>query len=58
MCPEFRGANVTIPLKERIVDLMDELDDTARKIGAMNTVVPNSRNAFVSPDSTPMHTDS
>jgi shikimate dehydrogenase len=41
MCPEFRGANVTIPLKEKIVDLMDELDDTALKIGAINTVVRN-----------------
>lgn len=40
--PCFRGANVTIPLKERIVPFLDVLDETARKIGAVNTVVPDS----------------
>ncbi len=43
-CPEFRGANVTIPLKEKMVGLMDEIDGTAKKIGAINTVVINPKN--------------
>ncbi|MCT4631784.1 MAG: shikimate dehydrogenase [Firmicutes bacterium] len=32
------GFNVTIPYKEKIIGLLDEIDDTARKIGAVNTV--------------------
>ncbi len=45
--PEFKGANVTIPLKEKIVSLLDALDDTARRIGAVNTIVPDTRNGHV-----------
>lgn len=33
-----RGLNVTIPYKERAADLIDELDPTTRKIGAVNTI--------------------
>ena len=33
------GANVTIPCKEKIIPLLDELSDTAVRIGAVNTVV-------------------
>jgi shikimate dehydrogenase len=33
------GANVTIPHKERIIDLLDSLDPLAERIGAVNTVV-------------------
>ena len=36
---EFRGLNVTIPYKERVIPLLDELDPLARKIGAVNTIV-------------------
>ena len=34
----FRGFNVTIPYKERIIPLLDELDEAARICGAVNTV--------------------
>jgi len=34
----FAGGNVTVPHKEAIFDLVDEVDDTARQIGAANTV--------------------
>lgn len=34
----FAGGNVTVPHKETIFDLVDEVDDTARQIGAVNTV--------------------
>jgi len=33
------GANVTIPHKESVLRLLDELDDDARRIGAVNTIV-------------------
>jgi len=32
------GANVTIPHKERMAPLLDQVEDTARRIGAVNTV--------------------
>ena len=34
----FAGFNVTIPYKERIMPLLDEIDDAARACGAVNTV--------------------
>ena len=34
----FRGINVTIPYKQVILPFLDELSDTARAIGAVNTV--------------------
>ena len=33
------GSNVTIPYKEMVIPLVDELDDFAREIGAVNTLV-------------------
>lgn len=35
----FAGANVTIPHKQAALAAVDELDDVARRIGAVNTVV-------------------
>ena len=35
----FRGLNVTIPHKESVMALCDRVDDTARRIGAVNTLV-------------------
>ncbi|MDZ7680639.1 MAG: shikimate dehydrogenase [Fodinibius sp.] len=35
----FLGANVTIPYKQVIADYLDEVDGTARTIGAINTIV-------------------
>lgn len=34
----FSGFNVTIPYKERVIPLLDEIDDAARICGAVNTV--------------------
>ena len=34
----IRGLNVTIPYKEAILPFLDDLDDEARKIGAVNTI--------------------
>lgn len=35
---ELRGLNVTIPYKEQIIPFLDELDEGARKIGAVNVI--------------------
>ncbi len=35
----LRGLNVTIPHKEAVLPLLDELDESARMIGAVNTIV-------------------
>lgn len=36
---DFLGINVTIPYKQAVIPFLDHLDDTARAIGAVNTVV-------------------
>ncbi len=36
--PEIQGLNVTVPYKEKIIDFLDEMDETALKIGAVNTI--------------------
>ncbi len=35
----FAGANVTVPHKEPVLTLMDEVSETAARIGAVNTIV-------------------
>jgi shikimate dehydrogenase len=35
----FAGANVTIPHKQAVIDLCDELDGVARRAGSVNTLV-------------------
>lgn len=35
----FRGVNITLPHKEAVLDLVDEMDETAKKIGAINTLI-------------------
>lgn len=36
---DLRGASVTVPHKEAVIPLLDEVDPVARKIGAVNTIV-------------------
>jgi shikimate dehydrogenase len=38
----IQGYSVTIPHKEKIIPLLDVLDENAKKIGAVNTVVNNN----------------
>jgi shikimate dehydrogenase len=35
----FRGVNVTIPHKQEVMKYLDEIDEEAREIGAVNTIV-------------------
>ncbi len=35
----FKAINVTIPYKEKVIPFLDSIDDKAKKIGAVNTVV-------------------
>jgi len=36
--PELKGLNVTIPFKEKIIELLDRVDDIAQEVGAVNTI--------------------
>ena len=36
---EFRAINVTIPYKQDVIPYLDEISDTAREIGTVNTIV-------------------
>jgi shikimate dehydrogenase len=36
--PELVGLNVTVPYKEAVIPYLDELDESAAKIGAVNTI--------------------
>src|SRR5262249_50333360 len=43
---EWRGCNVTVPHKETIMPLLDDLDPDAEMIGAVNTVVNRDGRLF------------
>lgn len=36
--PNLKGLNVTIPYKEQVIPILDQLNKTAQKIGAVNTI--------------------
>jgi len=38
----IKGLNVTIPYKEEVMDFLDEIDESAKKIGAVNTIKVDS----------------
>jgi shikimate dehydrogenase len=44
---EFRGLNVTIPYKESVMKYLDEIDDDAQKIGAVNTIKITDDNKLI-----------
>ena len=37
----IRGVNITFPYKEKVIEFSDELEESARRIGAVNTIVNN-----------------
>jgi shikimate dehydrogenase len=44
--PSVLGANVTIPHKEAVMPMLDELDPLARRVGAVNTIVNREGRLF------------
>ncbi|OTA65175.1 Pentafunctional AroM protein [Hypoxylon sp. EC38] len=38
--PEFGGASVTIPLKLDVMQFLDDISESAKLIGAVNTIIP------------------
>ena len=40
---EVKGLNVTIPYKESVIEFLDEIDDEAKLIGAVNTIKIDKR---------------
>ncbi len=42
----IRGVNVTIPHKEAVFECLDQLDDAARDIGAVNTITTRDEQLF------------
>ena len=36
--PNFRGANVTIPHKSAVISMLDQVEDTVKDLGAVNTI--------------------
>ena len=36
--PDLHGLNVTIPYKEQVIPYLDDLDEDARQIGAVNVI--------------------
>lgn len=43
---DFLGINVTIPYKEAVIPFLSEVDETAKRIGAVNTVVNRNGKLF------------
>ena len=44
---EFKGLNVTIPYKESVMRYLDEIDDDALQIGAVNTIKVTDKNKLI-----------
>lgn len=44
---EFRGFNVTIPYKQSIMSYLSDIDDDAKKIGAVNTIKVTEENELI-----------
>jgi len=44
--PKYLGANVTIPHKEAVISLLDELGGQSARVGAVNTIVNRSGRLF------------
>ena len=43
---DFEAINVTIPYKEAVIPYLDEIDEPAKKIGAVNTIVKRGEKLY------------
>ncbi len=43
---DFKGINVTIPYKQAVIPYLDNIDDSAKTIGAVNTIVNRNGKLF------------
>lgn len=43
---DFKGINVTIPYKQAVIPYLDEIDEAAKEIGAVNTIVNRDGKLF------------
>ncbi len=43
---DFKGINVTIPYKQAVIPYLDEIDEAAKEIGAVNTIVNKNGKLF------------
>ena len=43
---DFKGINVTIPYKQTVIPYLDEIDEAAKEIGAVNTIVNRGGKLF------------
>ena len=43
---DFKGINVTIPYKQAVIPYLDEIDEEAKEIGAVNTIVNRGGKLF------------
>ncbi|MBQ7123405.1 MAG: shikimate dehydrogenase [Oscillospiraceae bacterium] len=43
---DFKGINVTIPYKQAVIPYLDEIDEAAKSIGAVNTIVNKNGRLF------------
>lgn len=43
---DFKGINVTIPYKQTVIPFLDEIDESAKAIGAVNTIVNRNGKLF------------
>lgn len=41
--PNIIGLNVTIPHKESVIEFLDEIDEEAREVGAVNTIIVSKK---------------
>jgi shikimate dehydrogenase len=46
LAKEFKAINVTIPYKAAVIPYLDEIDATAKEIGAVNTIVNKNGKLF------------
>lgn len=45
--PDWRGCNVTMPHKQAVIPLLEQLEPVAEKVGAVNTILPDGSGGLI-----------